>query len=300
MSARSRVALRLATFAGAVLAAAACVEISSAEQGVLAIRLDALPPSIIAGDTLRDSTGAVQRLRGVAFNETGDTVVGAAFSFAFVPIGRDTTPDARPALVVDATTGLVRADSLPRAAQARVSARFGNRLQILDTLAIVRRPTRLVRVDTTDTTTLSFLCIDESRELRSSDPRYNTASRALAVRLTGDSAGGSVPVPSYLVRYRITEPATVPNGVSPYGDTRPALYLTNGRVDRPLGFDTTNTAGQTLTALRVIPTLLRGSATPANVRVEAQAFVAGRPVGDPVPFRVRLLRQTPESGAPCP
>jgi hypothetical protein len=298
MSARVTGAARLAAFAGTVLGAAACVEISSAEQGVLAIRLDALPPSIIAGDTLRDSTGAVQRLRGVAFNETGDTVRGATFTYGFVPLGRDTATDGRPALVVDAATGLVRADSLPRTAQARVSARFGDRLQILDTLAIVRRPTRLVRADTSTTRTLSFLCIDDSRELRV-DTTFGTVTTALAVRLTGDSAGQTVPVPSYLVRYRITEPASIPSGRSPYGDTRPALYLTNGRTDRPLGFDTTNASGQTTTALRVLPTLLTAATTPANVRVEAQAFVAGRAVGEAVPFTVRLVRRQPTVGS-CP
>ncbi|MGZ8471339.1 MAG: hypothetical protein ACXW61_16275 [Gemmatirosa sp.] len=299
MTARRVVAVRLVAFAGTVLTAAACVEISSAEQGVLAIRLEPLPPSIIAGDTLRDSTGAVQRLRGVAFGEAGDSVAGATFTYGFVPTARDTATGGRPALVVDPETGLVRAESLPGTPQGRVSARFGNRLQILDTLAIVRRPTRLARVDTATTRTLSFLCIDDSRELRV-DSTFGTVTSALAVRLTGDSAGSPVAVPSYLVRYRIAAPATIPSGRSPYGDTRPALYLTNGRADRPLGFDTTNTTGQTLTALRVIPTLLTAATTPATVRVVAQAFVAGKAVGDSVPFTVQLVRRAPASGAACP
>ena len=302
MSGRSssarRAAVRLAALAGAGLAAAACVEISSAEQGVLSMRLDPILPSIIAGDTLRDSTGAVQRLRGVAFGESGEPVVGATFEYAYVPLGRDTATGARPALVVDATTGLVRADSLPGVAQARVSARFGNRLQILDTVAIVRRPRRLERVATTDSLTLSYLCIDASTGLRT-DTLLATVSAALAVRLTGDSAGAPVPVPSYLVRYRILAPTSVPSGPSPYGDARPALYLTNGRVDRPIGHDTTNASGQTTTALRILPTLFTTATAPSLVRVEAQAFVAGRPVNGPVAFRVFLRRVAPSSGA-CP
>ncbi|MGZ8493857.1 MAG: hypothetical protein ACXWZS_16765, partial [Gemmatirosa sp.] len=101
MTARRVVAVRLVAFAGTVLTAAACVEISSAEQGVLAIRLEPLPPSIIAGDTLRDSTGAVLRLRATAFAGNGDTVPGAPFRFLFVPISRDTLLSDNRALVVD-------------------------------------------------------------------------------------------------------------------------------------------------------------------------------------------------------
>ena len=297
MSARRAAARRLAALTGVGLAAA-CVEISSAEQGVLATRLDPILPSIIAGDTLRDSLGAVQRLHGVAFGEGGDSVVGATFEYGYVPLGRDTVTGARPALVVDAKTGVVRADSLPGVAQARVSVRFGSRLQILDTVAIVRRPQRLARVATTDTLTLSYLCIDASTGLRT-DSLLATSSAALAVRLSGDSAGTDVPVPSYLVRYRIVQPTSIPVGPSPYGDQRPALYLTNGRVDRPIGHDTTNAAGQTATALRILPPLLPGTSAPSEVRVEARAFVAGKQVGDSVPFRVRLRRVAPSSGT-CP
>ncbi|GLC26077.1 hypothetical protein [Roseisolibacter agri] len=300
MSARRAAALRLGALAAMGLTAAACVEIASAENGVQAIRLDPILPSIIAGDTLRDSLGRVQRLRGVAFGESGDSIAGAAFEYGYLALGRDTATNARPALVVDPTTGLVRADSLPGVAQARVSARFGNRLQILDTLAIVRRPTRLERVATTDSLRMTYLCNDASAELRSgTDSTLVTASSALAVRLTGDSAGGAVAVPSYLVRYRIVAPATVPSGQSPYGDVRPALYLTNGRVDRPIGHDTTNASGQTATALRVVPTLLTSQNAPSVVRVEARVFVAGRQVGDSVPFRVFLTRRAPSTGS-CP
>lgn len=295
---RGPAARRLAALAGVGVAAAACVEISAAEQGVLAIRLDPILPSIVAGDTLRDSLGKAQRLHGVAFGEGGDSVVGATFEYGYVPLGRDTVTGARPALVVDPKTGLVRADSLPGVAQARVSVRFGNRLQILDTLAIVRRPQRLARVATTDTLTLSYLCIDASTGLRT-DTLLATSSAAMAVRLSGDSAGADVPVPSYLVRYRIVQPTSIPVGPSPYGDQRPALYLTNGRVDRPIGHDTTNASGQTTTALRIVPPLFPGASAPSEVRVEARAFVAGRQVGDSVPFRVRLRRVAPTSGS-CP
>ena len=75
------------------------------------------------------------------------------------------------------------------------------------------------------------------------------------------------------------------------GDTRPALYLTNGRNDRPLQFDTTNSAGQTTTALRVIgPLFTTRAASPESVIVRAQALYRGTPIDTGVRFRVRLER----------
>jgi hypothetical protein len=302
VSGRRDAARRLGALAAAA-AGAGCVEITTAEQGVLSIRFDPLPPSIVAGDTLRDSLGRVQRLRAVAFNEAGDSVAGAAFTFGFLPLGRDTASGAAPALTVDPTSGLVRADSLPRAAQARVSATFGSRLQALDTIAIVRRPTRLQRVGAASVP-LRYLCTDSSRTLLADTLTFGTVSPPLAVRLRGDSVRGdttTVPVPSYLVRYRITFPATIPSGVSPYGDTRPALYLTNGRNDRPLQFDTTNASGQTTTALRVIGPLLTPANSPDSVVVVAQALYRGVPIDTAgVRFTVRVTRIPRPGSTSCP
>ncbi|MDF1505356.1 hypothetical protein [Roseisolibacter sp. H3M3-2] len=302
MSGRRDAARRLGALAGAALGAAACVEITTAEQGVLSIRFEPLPPSIVAGDTLRDSTGRVQRLRAVAFGESGDTVTGATFVFAYLPTAGDTAGGGR-ALRVDSVTGLVRADTLPRTAAARISASFGRQLQALDTIAIVRKPTRLSRVGPASVA-LPYLCIDSSRALLVDTLQFGTASPPLGVRLYGDSgsaATDSVPVPSYLVEYRIVAPAQIPTGTVPYGDVRPALYLTNGRVDRPLRFDTTNVSGQTTTALRVVGPLLTPTSVPGDsVVVEAQAFYRGAPVDTAVRFRVRLTRVPRAGQASCP
>lgn len=298
MSARQDAARRLAALA-AVAGAVACVAITNAEQGVQSIRLDPVPPSIVAGDTLRDSAGNVLRLRAVAFGTSNDSVADATFEYTFVPLSRDTTTGGEPALTVDPVSGLVRAAALPRAAQARVGARFGNRLQVLDTIAIVRQPRRLRRVGADTAPRLRYLCIDSSRSLAPDGPGGGTISAALAVRLTGDSGTrDTVPVPSYLVRYRITEPASIPTGTSPYGDQRPALYLTNGRTDRPLSYDTTNSSGQTSTALRVVgPLIASRDASPDTVRIEAVASYRGVPIGDTIRFRVALERVVSQS---CP
>ncbi len=295
MSARRNGARRLAALAAAT--AAGCVGITTAEQGVQSIRLDPVPPSIVAGDVLRDSAGNEIQLRATAFDEANREVSGATFEYAYVPLARDTTTGDS-ALVVNPVTGAVRADSLPRAAQVRVGARFGARLQALDTIAIVRRPTRLRRAGADTVLRLRYLCIDESRSLTLDNASGGTVSGALPIRLTGDSARDTVPVPSYLVQYRITSPQTIPVGTSPYGDQRPAIYLTNGRVDRPLSYDTTNASGQTTTALRVIgPLFPTRTGSPDTVRIEARAFYRGAPIDSAVTFRVRLERITTQS---CP
>jgi hypothetical protein len=114
-----------------------------------------------------------------------------------------------------------------------------------------------------------------------------------------------VGVRRYLVRYAVDAGTTIPSGTSPYGDQRPALYVTGAGVDAPRTFDTTGTDGSTSARLRVVPTLLTRAALPdsAEVRVTATALVSGGrgpvPVASPVIFAVRLIRLTPP-GSACP
>jgi hypothetical protein len=292
--------------AAVLLGAAACVEITTSEGGVQSVSLGYVPPSIVAGDTLRDTLGLPLALRALAFTAGGDTVSGATFTYGFLPIGTDTGA-ARSALTVDSSTGAVRAATLPGVAQARLTARFGGRLQIVDTVAIVRPPTRLRRVTPADTVlTLQYFCNDAGTRLETaSTDAVGNATRALGVRVLGDSAGDSVAVPSYLVRYRITtvDPSKrIPVGLSPFGDERPAIYMTRPPRDRPIGSDTTNSTGVTAAQLRVLPSLLPRSSTDSVLTVNVVARVLSRRqlLPDSVAFRVSVVRRSPPSGAACP
>jgi hypothetical protein len=295
----------VARAAAVLLGAAACVEITTAEGGVQSIALNRLPPSIVAGDVLRDSLGQPLNLRATAYGETGDSLSGTTFTYGFLPLGTDTGA-ARSALTVDAATGAVRAATLPGVARVRVTARYGERLQIVDTLSIVRRPTRLRRaVANAATLRLQYFCNDAGTRLETatSDSLVGNATRALAVRLIGDSSSATdtVAVPDYLVQYRVAPAAgqpPIPVGLSPFGNERPAVYMTRPTIDRPIGYDTTGSTGVTVAQLRVLPSLLREPVY--NVSVIARVRVGTQFLADSVVFAVSLTRRNPPSGTACP
>jgi hypothetical protein len=314
--------LALASAAGAV---AACVEITAGPGGVASIRMDPLPlpPSIVIGDTLRDSTGAVLRLHATAFDQNGDTVGGAPFRYIFVPLARDTLLRDNRALVVDSLTGLVRAAAPPFVVpQGRVGVRLGDRLQLLDTLEIVPRPKRLLRAATNGDSarTLGFSCQEAATApLSNVTPDTATARRigltagavgtvtTLSTLLVGDSATrDSVPVRSYLVRYDILSPTTIPTVQLERG-TRPAIGIIDGAADNVLRYDTTNTGGAAEPRLRLYPPGLTRAAFPRDtipVTVRATAIRSRTDTVGTLQFVVRVVRITRSSidGTPvtCP
>jgi hypothetical protein len=67
----------------AVLVSAACTEVSTDPNAVVAVRFDGSPyPSIVALDSLRDSLGKLQPLTATGLNYKGDPVAGAKFAFS--------------------------------------------------------------------------------------------------------------------------------------------------------------------------------------------------------------------------
>ena len=68
---------RLGLVTAAALIAAACIDLSTDPDEIVAIELAEFPfPSIVAGDTLRDETGAVAPLVARLFDADGDVVEG--------------------------------------------------------------------------------------------------------------------------------------------------------------------------------------------------------------------------------
>jgi len=66
-----------------LLASAACTEVGTDPNAVVAIRFDgAAYPSIVLGDSLRDSLGTVQKVVATGLNYKNDPVEGAQFVFS--------------------------------------------------------------------------------------------------------------------------------------------------------------------------------------------------------------------------
>lgn len=300
----------------AALAATGCVRVDPGPNGVAAARLDATPPSIVAGDQLRDSLGAVTTLRALVFDASGRPAPTAPLRFAYVPSLRDTlqrlVPDT--ALVVDSLTGAVRATRPFVLARALVAARAGGRIQLVDTLDIVPRPDSAL-VDTAVTLALRYDCTDlgtvlRQRPLAAAANGFDTAFvyNALGpfrVRVRGDSLGGSagstvatrVNVRRRLVRWRVDSGPAVPAYRLPTGgpaDTVAPLAVVSAAADRLLRFDTTDVSGLSAVRLRIRPAGL-GRATVAatdfTVRLRADVQPGPVPIAGGVQFfRVRLQR----------
>ena len=301
----------LAALALAPVGGAACVAIDTAPGGVASLRFDPLPPSIEIGDTLRDTLGAVLPLRGVAFDADDRPVATASLRYAAVPLTRDSvTQRVDTALAVDTLTGLVRATATWVAPQGRVAVRAGDRLQLLDTLAIVPRPDSLVRVagrlpgflyDCRDTTsTLDATLSDTGVAARA----IGNATGPMAVVVRGDSAGVRGPVRRWLVRWSIVSPApatipivTLPRSVA----TVPAIAVISGTADRLVRWDTTDGAGRSTTRLRIRPFALGRAAFPPDsfdVVVRAEAFRRGQRLDSAPEFRIALRRAPAAPGQP--
>jgi hypothetical protein len=89
-------------FVAVVVVVAACGDLSVDPDEVTAIVFDELPsPSIVAGDTLRDSTGAVAPLKARLFDAEGDEVTGPLEFFPQEPSLRVISGD----LLVAESTG---------------------------------------------------------------------------------------------------------------------------------------------------------------------------------------------------
>lgn len=309
MSLRRRRAAALGAIAAAT--AAACVRIETAPGGVSSAVLAPVGPSVVVGDTLRDSLGRAAPLRAVAFGEDGDTLPGDGIRYFALPIGGETTTPAELPVQVDSVRGVVVARPGFTAARVRLSARLGARLQLLDTVDVVPRPDTMALAPGAPAAPgpLHYLCADDRRTLdtlRIADTLIGTASRPLAARLGGDSAGTRVGVRRYLVEYAIDAGRPIPRGLAPHGDQRPAVYVTPATVDVPITYDTTGSDGTTRPRLRVIPTLLPRAGWPdtVDVRVTARARVGGgggpADVPRPLSYTVRLVRRVSAAGLTCP
>jgi len=241
----------------AAVAASGCTDVSGNNGSVLSIQFDSLAaPSVVVGDTLRDSTGAVIVPIVRAFDFDGNEIAAPAVRFQ--------SPDS--GVKVDSITGLITADSL-RSTQARIFASVGS-LQAVQRIDVTLRPDEATAVNAVDS--LLYSLVDTTVDV---SPR-------LQVKLTHGTAPNDSVVKSYLVRYEI---------VSQKHPQLGELVNDAGRASR---VDTTGTDGVAGRAIRMHPLNLQ--TTLDTIFVDATAKYRGAPVsGSPVHFILILKQRSP-------
>ncbi|HMG96518.1 MAG TPA: hypothetical protein VK565_09475 [Gemmatimonadaceae bacterium] len=252
--------LRSPVFLSAVgcLAAMGCTDLSGSSTSVLSIQFDSLAaPSVVVGDTLRDTTGAVIFPVVHAFDFSGDEITS-------IPV-RFQSPDS--GIVVDSITGVVFGDSL-RSTPARIVATVGT-LQAIQRVDVTLRPDLMVAVKGRDT--LSYSLIDTTVNI----------SRSLTVKLTHGTAPDDSAVKSYIVSFAIVS------------QTDPNLATLVNDAGKPSVVDTTDASGVAGRAIRLHPLFLTSGTTVDSIFVNATAKFKGVPVsGSPVQL---VLLLTPRS-----
>jgi hypothetical protein len=245
--------MRKQVFSAALAAtvAAACTDISDNATTALSIQLDPLPsPSVVVGDSLRDTTGAIVVPTVHLFNYQGEEIAPDGVRFYSADAG----------VSVDSISGVIRGDSL-RSTPARIVAAVGS-LQALQNIDVTLRPDNVVAVAGRDTLQYSHI-----------DSTLNVSSQ-LTIKVMHGTPPADTAVRSYIVSFAVVSG----------GDPRLAELVNGGRASL---VDTTDASGVAGRAVRVRPVYLPAAVD--SVIVNATVKYRGMPVsGSPVRLVVEL------------
>jgi len=263
---RRGAAIRLCTIAAAVgaIAALACTKVGTEPSVAVAIESFAPPlPSVVVGDTMRDTSGNAAPLRATVYNSDGEPIADAPIHFLALDSLHRVTLDTTTGIVVGRDTG-----------QTRIVAHLGSLQSQLVTLTVVLPPTDIIPLDSLVDTLHYTIDFTTGRD----------TLQNLRVRLVHMDGADTVAVPSYLVRYDFEYPAGYDNGDS----TR--VQLVNAGTRKPSLLVTTDADGSTNQALRITP-----FAAPDTDSVIVTARAA-QPGGPPTPIRfvVHYTIQVPQ------
>lgn len=235
-------------------AAIACEDISGDATSVLSIQFDSLAtPSVVVGDTLRDTTGVVFLPIVHAFNFKGDEIPTPPVWFQ--------SPDS--GITVDSATGIIVGDSL-RSNAARVIATIAG-LQAIQKVDVTLRPDLIAAVNDLDS--LSYSLLDTTQNI----------SPALTVKLSHGAAPNDSAVKSYIVSFSIVS------------QSDPQLAQLVNDAKRPSVVDTTDASGIAGRAIRLHPLFLAPGNSVDSIIVNASARYRGALVsGSPVRLVLRI------------
>jgi len=214
--------LAIASFFGTIFTAA-CHEVDTNPSTVNSVELVRFSsPSVVLGDTLRDTLGVVQPLQGFAFNVQGDKLPDIPIRFRALDTG----------VVVDSITGIVVGASLSSGPIRIIADARGLQTQP-QTLTVTLRPDTVVTVTTNGIDSVLYAFSDTV-----------LLSPELRLKVSSITDTGLVAVPSYLVSFAISSPS----------DTLLAqLVGDNGRTSF---VDTTSSDGTAGRRIRIRPPLL--------------------------------------------
>lgn len=241
--------MRKAYYLSVAVVLAACIDLSMDPDEIVAIELAAFPwPSVVAGDTLRDATGAVAPLVARLFDGDGDVVEG---SVEFLV--------ARPGVRIIAGNRLVADDTTT--GTAGILASTPGIQSVVREIEIVPKPVSIVASGTV--TPLRWVVPD--------NPNTNT-SQPLSVRVLADADSA---VRSWIVTFQLEAGGRV---IADSDTTQIFLVGDNGR---PSYVDTTDASGgaSRRVRLRIAP----GLVAPDSAIVTIRASYKGQPLpGSPV------------------
>lgn len=236
----------------------ACIDITT--HTVAAVGLDPMAtPSVVVGDTLRDTLGVARPLRGAAYNAEGVALAGVPVIYRILDRGAH----------VDSLTGVVVGDSVG-AIPVRVLVEAGGIQTQPVPLYIVPAPDSIVALNPLDTLAYS---------LRDS----TSLSVALTAQLLHHGTAPALDsVQAYVVSFAVQYPS----------DTLLAQLVDDG--GHPSHVDTTAADGTAGRRIKLRPARLPSLTVADSVVVYATARYHGTPVGrGPVRFVLRLPPAVP-------
>lgn len=250
--------------AAAVVAAAwigACSDVGTAPDGIVALAFDTLPyPSVVASDTMRDSTGRAAPLSAVAYNADGDVIAEPAVRYIVLDTG-----------VIISSQGYLIATTRT-SGTVRVVAAAASLQSLQKVVTVTSKPDTIAASGATSDT-LRYALPDASTNV----------SKAMTVKLTRDSLGTALNVPGFLVSWLVTF-----RGQTVLKTDSLASLWEDASSRRVSLVDTTGTDGTAARTLRIRSNALPSAADSFVVYASTRyrgAAVAGSPVKFVIHFR---------------
>lgn len=242
---RPRRAAALAACGIAVAWLANCSELGGPSGGVYAISPLLLPsPSMVVGDTMRDSAGVVAPLRVIGFTDSGDTIPGTTATF--ITLDTNAHLAGGTVLVADYIGG------------ARVLGSLGGIQTLPETVKVTLSPDTLMAADSTHhLKTYSFV---------TGDSLVNSAE--LSTRVQHRAGGTTADVDGVVVYYSIVS-------APPASDSVPTVVLMSNNL---LSSRDTTVSGRASRVLRLRVQQLT-NLNPDSAVVVATTSYRGQPIG---------------------